>query len=69
MNQLKFRDASQQDLPRIVEIYNSTIASRMSQQTLHLYLLPVDKNGLTNITLRKDPYGWWKIKIIRYLAG
>ncbi|WP_426789662.1 N-acetyltransferase family protein [Sphingobacterium sp. WOUb80] len=29
MNQLKFRDASQQDLPRIVEIYNSTIASRM----------------------------------------
>ncbi|MGJ1193182.1 GNAT family N-acetyltransferase [Sphingobacterium multivorum] len=29
MNQLKFRDATQQDLPRIVEIYNSTIASRM----------------------------------------
>ena len=29
MNQLKFRDASEQDLPRIVEIYNSTIASRM----------------------------------------
>ncbi|WP_333627143.1 N-acetyltransferase family protein [Sphingobacterium siyangense] len=29
MNQLKFRDAAQQDLPRIVEIYNSTIASRM----------------------------------------
>lgn len=29
MNQLKFRDALQQDLPRIVDIYNSTIASRM----------------------------------------
>lgn len=29
MNQLKFRDAAQHDLPRIVEIYNSTIASRM----------------------------------------
>lgn len=29
MNQLKFRDATHQDLPRIVEIYNSTIASRM----------------------------------------
>ena len=29
MNQLKFSDAAQHDLPRIVEIYNSTIASRM----------------------------------------
>ncbi|MDQ1149238.1 GNAT family N-acetyltransferase [Sphingobacterium zeae] len=29
MNQLKFRNAEQQDLPYIVEIYNSTIASRM----------------------------------------
>ncbi len=29
MNQLKFHDAAQHDLPRIVEIYNSTIASRM----------------------------------------
>ncbi len=29
MHQLKFRNAEQQDLPYIVEIYNSTIASRM----------------------------------------
>ncbi|MDM1294615.1 N-acetyltransferase family protein [Sphingobacterium sp. N143] len=29
MNQLKFRDARQEDLARIVDIYNSTIASRM----------------------------------------
>ena len=29
MSQLTFRDAEQQDLPRIVAIYNTTIASRM----------------------------------------
>ncbi|MFU1858605.1 GNAT family N-acetyltransferase [Sphingobacterium sp. NGMCC 1.201703] len=29
MSQLRFRDAIQEDLPRIVAIYNTTIASRM----------------------------------------
>ncbi|WP_343564582.1 N-acetyltransferase family protein [Sphingobacterium sp.] len=29
MSQLRFRDARQEDLPRIVSIYNTTIASRM----------------------------------------
>lgn len=29
MSQLRFRDARQEDLPRIVAIYNTTIASRM----------------------------------------
>ena len=42
---MTFRDATLEDLPKIVEIYNSTVASRLVTADLNLFLLKVNSIG------------------------
>lgn len=65
--EMKIRDAAEADLPAIIKIYNTAIATRMATAQLEPVTLETRRNWLKDHSPDRHPF--WVLEIDRQIAG